>query len=227
MEEGQEEQDKLGMDPTDVEVLRQVRLKIVNYLLSQTTSASSDHQDGAPRNVVLKGRSSDELESDGNVAVFEIYSKTSDPRSLLEQVKRNERLVEKCKEDFAKNVKAVDEMKKWMDHVCQCLQEANSQGRTAGGKSSKPEIRVSSDFVNRLSNITTAYRSWLSTTTSATALTSTEKVKYAQEFEKKKEDVRVQEVKERRQESVDVLEEIRNELVKMNKEKEERERASR
>jgi hypothetical protein len=103
IEDDQEEQDKLGMDPTDVEVLRQVRLKIVNYLLSQTTSASSDYQDGAPRNVVsacrtqaLKGRGSDELESDGNVAVFEIYSKTSDPRSLLKQVKRNERLVEKC-----------------------------------------------------------------------------------------------------------------------------------
>lgn len=128
-DEDQEEQDKLGMDPTDVEVLRQVRLKIVNYLLSQATSASSDQQDGAPKNVecsacrtlALKGRVSEELASDGNVAVFEIYSKTSDPRSLLNQVKRNERLVEKCKEDFAKNVKAVDEMKKWMDHVCQCL----------------------------------------------------------------------------------------------------------
>ena len=130
--------------------------------------------------------------------MFEIYSKTSDPRSLLKQVKRNERLVEKCKEDFAKNEKAVDEMKKWMDHVCQCLQEANSQGATAGGKSAKSEVRLSSDFVNRLSNITTAYRSWLSTTTSASALTSTEQAKYAQEFEKKQEEARVQEVKERR-----------------------------
>ena len=204
MEDDQEEQDQLGMDPTDVEVLRQVRLKIVNYLLSQTT-ASSDHQDGAPRNAgsagrtqELRGRSSEELESDGNVAVFEIYSKTSDPRSLLKQVKRNERLVEKCQEDFAKNVKAVDEMKKWMDHVCQCMQEANGQVTTAGGKSSKPEMRVSSDFVNRLSNITTAYRSWLSTTSAAAALTSAEEAKYAQEFEKKKEEARVQEVKERR-----------------------------
>ena len=59
-------------------------------------------------------------------------------------------------------------------------------------------MRISSDFFNRLSNITTAYRSWLSTTKSATALTTTEKTRYAKEFEKKKEEMRVQEVKERR-----------------------------
>lgn len=194
------------MDSTDVEVLRQVRLKIVNYLLAQAASVTSDHPDAVPKSTVcgschtraLEWRSNEELESEGNVAVFEIYSKTADPRSLLNQVKRNERLVEKCKEDFAKNAKAVDEMKKWMDHVCQCLLEANGQGKLPEAKSSKPEVRVSSDFLNRLSNITTAYRSWLATTTSATALTSTEQTKYAQEFEKKTEEMRVQEIQARR-----------------------------
>ena len=53
----------------------------------------------------------DPLEVESCAAEFEIYSKTIDPRSLTNQMKRNERLIEKCREEFGRHAKAVQDMK--------------------------------------------------------------------------------------------------------------------
>lgn len=80
--------------PEDIEVLRQLRLKITNYLLLEQDKRSTTAE-GTSSGILGPIRQLKEpLEAESCAAEFEIYSKTIDPRSLTNQMKRNERLIE-------------------------------------------------------------------------------------------------------------------------------------
>lgn len=103
--------------PEDVEVLRQVRLKITNYLLLEQEKRSTTAEGTSSAILGPIRPVKDPLEVELCATEFEIYSKTADPRSVTNQMKRSERLIDKCREEFGRHAKAVQDMKQWMDQV--------------------------------------------------------------------------------------------------------------